>query len=195
MEIIEITRSKLRKELLRYYFLHPGNRYYLRELERLLKFPVGNIRREMAKLKKLGLFISEKVGNLVYYSLNKNCPLYNEIKNIVLKTIGVGDIFRERLQKLEGIEYALIYGSFAKGEEIASSDIDVMIIGEVSPDKLTSALHEVEDQIGRTVNYVSFSRKEVKQRIKRKNHFILNVLKDKKIMILGGENELQRLGR
>lgn len=87
MEIIEISRSRLRKGLLRHFFLHPGSRYYLRQLERLLKFPVGNIRRELRKLEEYGLFISEREGNLLYYSLHKKCSLYNEIKNIVFKTV------------------------------------------------------------------------------------------------------------
>ena len=192
MDIIEITRSKLRKELLRYYFTNPGSRRYLRELERILKLPVGNIRRELIKLEKIGLFISEKVGNLVYYSLNKKCPLYNEIKNIVLKTAGLGDIFKKKLQKIKGIEHAFIYGSFAKGEEIKTSDIDFMIIGDIQQDKLVVALHKIEDEIGRTINYVSFTQKEAIDRIRKKNHFILNVFKDKKIVIVGNEDELQR---
>ncbi|MBU0672343.1 MAG: nucleotidyltransferase domain-containing protein [Candidatus Margulisbacteria bacterium] len=191
MDILEIARSKLRKELLSYYFTNPGSRCYLRELERILGFPVGNIRRELTKLEKIRLFTSEKVGNLVYYFLNKKCPLYNEIKNIVLKTAGLGDVFKKKLKKIKGIKFAFIYGSFAKGEEIKTSDIDFMIIGDIKQDKLVAALHEVEDKIGRTINYVSFSQKEVVDRIKRKNHFILNVFKSKRIMIFGNENELQ----
>lgn len=72
MEIIDITRSKLRKQLLRHYFLHPESRYYLRELEKILKVPVGNLHRELKKLENSGLFSSQKVGNLIYYYLNKN---------------------------------------------------------------------------------------------------------------------------
>ena len=193
MDIMNISRSKLREELLRHYFLHPGERYYLRELERLLGFPVGNIRRELTKLKKIGLFSSEKVGNLVYFSLNKKCPLYNEIKSVVLKTVGLGDVFKKNLQKLKGIKYAFIYGSFAKGEEIAGSDIDIMIVGNVAQNELVSALHKVEDQIGRIVNYVCFTQQELKERIKKQNHFIINVMKDKKIMIVGDKSELQRI--
>ena len=195
MDIFEITRSKLRKQLLRHYFINPGGRYYLRELERILKFPVGNIRRELKKLEKFGLFISEKKGNLLFYSLNVKCPVYNEIKTMVIKTTALGDIFRNKFKKVSGIEFAFIYGSFAKGQETQSSDIDIMLIGDVLQRELLSRLHEIEDKIGRTINYLSYSRKEVIDRIKKKNYFMLNVFKDKKIMLVGNEDELQRLGR
>lgn len=193
MEILEITRSKLRSELLRLYFLHPEERYYLRELERLLKSPVGNIRRELKKLESEGLFISEKVGNLVYYSLDKKCPLYNEIKNIVLKTVGLGDIFRRELHKLKGINFAFIYGSFAKGEENKGSDVDVLVIGDMPQEKLISAINKIEDKINRTANYVLFNSKELQLRINKKNHFIVNVLRGKKIMLIGKESEIPKL--
>jgi len=190
MEIFELTRSKLRRELLKYYFLHPQGRYYLRELERLLKLPVGNIRRELLKMSRMGLFSPERVGNLVYYSLNRECPFYDEIRSIVLKTAGMKDVFHRELQKLEGLEIAFIYGSFADGSEVKGSDIDLFLVGDLDQYKLVRIVHKIEDQIGRTVNYVFFTKKELKDRISKKNHFILNVLNNKKIMVLGDENEL-----
>jgi len=193
MDIIEITRSKLRRELLKYYFMHPGEKYYLRQLERELKLPVANIRRELIKLEKMGLFASQRIGNLVYYSLNNKHPLYSDIKSIVFKTIGIGNIFRRVIGKLKGTKYAFIYGSFAKGAEISASDIDFMVIGDVSQNELLGKLRKIEDQIGRTINPTTYSLREIKEKVKRKNHFILNVLKGKKIMILGEESELSRL--
>lgn len=195
MEIIEITRSKLRKALLKHFFLHPGKRFYLRELERILGQPAANIRREFKNLKRLDLFSSQKVGNLVFYSLNKRSPFYNEIRNLVLKTAGLGDVIKENLIDLEGIDFAFVYGSFAKGEEIATSDIDLMVIGNVKRKELSPRIFKIEKALGRTVNLLTYSKKEILHRIKKGNTFIINVLKGKKIMILGEEDALQRIGK
>lgn len=195
MEIVEITRSKLRKELLRHFFSRPGERFYLRELERTLGLSVANIRRELKKLEAIGLFASQKVGNLTYFSLNKKCPLYHEIRSIVLKTAAFGDVIKDNLKEIKGVKYAFIYGSFAKGEEISSSDIDLMVIGDLNRGALTSKLYKIEKAIGRQVNLLSYSLKEVADRIKKKNAFMAHVLKGKKIMIIGDERELQRIGK
>jgi len=195
MEIVEITRSKLRKELLRHFFSRPGERFYLRELERTLGLSVANIRRELKKLEAMGLFTSQKMGNLTYFSLNKKCPLYHEIRSIVLKTAAFGDVIKDNLKDIKGVKYAFVYGSFAKGEEIASSDIDLMVIGDFNRGALTSKLYKIEKAIGRQVNLLSYSLKETADRIKKKNTFMVNVLKGKKIMIVGDEHELQRTGK
>lgn len=195
MEIIGITRSKLRGKLLKYYFMHPQEKFYLRQLEKLLGLPIGNIRRELNHLEMMGLFSSEKIGNLLYYSLNKRYSLYKEIKSIVFKTLGMGDTFRQHLKKIKGIEYAFIYGSFAKGEETGSSDIDFMAIGNISQEQLLRAIHKIEEGLGREINPMSYSLEELKGKIKKKNYFILNVLREKKIMLIGEEDELSRLGK
>jgi len=195
MEIVEITRSKLRKELLRHFFAHPGERFYLRELERILGLSVANIRRELKKLEAIGLFTSQKMGNLTYYSLNKKCPLYSEIRSIILKTTALGDVIKNNLRGIKGIKFAFVYGSFAKGAEITSSDIDLMVIGDFAREEATTRLYKIEKAIGRPVNLLSYSLKEAADRIKKKNAFMTNALKGKKIMIIGDERELQRTGK
>jgi predicted nucleotidyltransferase len=195
MEILEIIRSKTRKEILGYYFLHPAERFYLRQLEKILGLPVGNIRRELRHLENLGMFLCEKVGNMSFYFLNKNFPFYSEIKTIILKTIGVGNIFKTTISRIEGINFAFIYGSFAKGSEIKGSDIDFMVIGNIDQKKLITSVKKIEDKIGRAINPTTYSIAEFKEKIKNRNRFILNVMKDKKMMIIGKEDELKRLGK
>jgi len=124
--------SNTRIRVLSHFFLHPGESYYLRQLERLLKIPVGQLGRELLNLEKIQLLTSSMEGNQKRYSINQNFPLYDELKNIFLKTTSAGDIIRESLSKLKGIELAFIYGSFAKGEEHPGSDIDIMIVGSTS---------------------------------------------------------------
>lgn len=188
--VTEITRSKLRRELLSLYFTNSEREYYLRELERLLGFSVANIRRELLKLEKTGFFKSRKEGNLLYYSLNKNYPLYDEFKNIVFKTIGVEGALREIMNTTKGIEVALIYGSFAAGKETETSDIDLLIIGEPDEEKLMTNIDKLEEKLKREINYTIYSRIEYNNRKKKKDTFVQNILTRPKILLKGTEGEL-----
>ena len=186
----EITRSKLRRELLRLYFANSDKEFYLRELERLLGFSVANIRRELLKLEKSGLFKSRRAGNLLYYSLNKNYPLFGELKSMVFKTIGIEGSLRKLMSTTMGVEVALIYGSFAAGEETGASDVDLLIIGTPDDEKLMVQIDELENQLKREINYTLYLRTEYDNRKKGGDTFIQNILARPKILLKGTENEL-----
>lgn len=190
MDIFRITKSKLREELLTLYFTTPNKKYYLRELERILNFSVGNIRRELIKLESTGLFLSENKGNLVYYYLNKSYPLFKELKSIIFKTSGAPKMLQNILNKFDGIDRAFIYGSFAKGEEREGSDIDLLIIGEVNEDKLIEVISNVERKLQREINYSIYGKEDFKKKKKEGNSFILDILQEKKIFLIRDENGL-----
>ena len=116
MDILNITKSKTRKAILELYFNHLEKKYYLRELEKIIHFPVQNIRRELLKLEKTGIFKREKSGNQVYYFLNTKSPIFNDFKNIITKTIGIENQIRVALSDLNGVSKAFIFGSFADGD-------------------------------------------------------------------------------
>jgi predicted nucleotidyltransferase len=190
MDVFRITKSKLREELLVLYFTNPNKKYYLRELERILNFSVGNIRRELIKLESTGLFLSENKGNLVYYYLNKSYPLFKELKSIIFKTSGTPKILHTILEKFKGISQAFIYGSFAKGEEREGSDIDLLIIGEVNEGKLVEVISKLERKLQREINYAIYGKEDFKKKKKEGNPFILDIFKRKKIFLIGDENGL-----
>ena len=190
MDIFCITKSKLREELLTLYFSNPNKKYYLRELERILNFSVGNIRRELIKLESTGLFLSENKGNLVYYYLNQSYPLFEELKSIISKTSGASKMLQNILEKFKDIDRAFIYGSFAKGEEREDSDIDLLIIGEVNEDKLIEEIGKLERKLQREINYAIYEKEDFKKKKKEGNSFILDILKGKKIFLVGDENGL-----
>jgi len=192
MNIFNISKSKLRREILQLYFSHPEKEYYLRELERLFKKPVAYIRRELLNLEKSGLFISKFKGKQRYFLLNKNYPLYNEIKKIVFKTIGSEGNLRELLKNIKNIKIAFIFGSFAKEQEDTYSDIDLMIIGNPNEDKLISAISKLEDKLKREINYHIYTPQDIKKQISREDTFIKNVLVEPKIFLIGNKNELSR---
>jgi len=190
MEMLEITRSKIRKEILNLYFTNQDRKFYLRELEKILNFPVANIRRELVKLEKVGLFRSEKKGNLKFYFLNTSYPLFQEIKSIISKTSGVPFLIKNALKNIKNIEMAFIYGSFAKGEEKNTSDIDLFIIGNPDETELIRNLNSIEKKLQREINYAIYSRKSFQKKKEEKDSFILEVIKSPKIILIGNENEL-----
>ena len=190
MDMFRFTTSKLREELLVLYFTNPNKKYYLRELERMLNFSVGNIRRELIKLSKIGLFLSENKGNLVYYYLNQSYPLFKELKSIIFKTSGAPKMLQNILEKFNGISQAFIYGSFAKGEEREGSDIDLLIIGEVDEDRLIEEISKLERKLQREINYAMYGKEDFNKKKKEGNPFILDILKEKKIFLIGAKNGL-----
>lgn len=192
MDILNLQKSKLRSEILKLYFAHPERKYYLRELERVLKKPVAYIRRELLALEKTGLFVSEFQGRQKYFILNKKFPLYSEFEKIVFKTIGVEGSLRTELAKIKNIETAFIFGSFAGGGKDEISDIDLMIIGRPDEDKLISIISRLEKEIDREINYHIFSFSDLEKKIKKENSFIRSVLKNKKIFLIGDEQNLPK---
>ena len=190
MDILSIKKSKLRENLLTLYFTNPNKKYYLRELERILDYSVANIRRELIKLEKAGLFQSENQGNHLYYYLNKSYPLFDELKSIIFKTSGVPKLLHDALSNFKAISHAFIYGSFAKEEERKDSDIDLMIIGKINEDKLIDELNKLEKKLQREINYTIYSKNEFEEKKEKGNSFILDILQGKKRIILGNENEL-----
>ncbi len=181
----EIIGSKSRVKLMTLFLLSPGERFYVRELVRKTGENINSVRRELQRLERVGLLTSEREGNMKYYEVNREAPIYEELKRIFLKTEGVGKVIEDNLAKLGDIRAAFIYGSFARGEERLGSDIDVVIVGEVEEEKLIELVSEVEGRIGRQINYVLFTPEEFESRKKKKDLFVTNVLMEPKIMLVG----------
>jgi len=190
MDITKIFNSKAREAIFRLYFTNPDKEYYLRELERELSIPVSIIRKELLTLEQSGMFRLSKKGNLCYYSLNKDYPLYNELKKIVFKTVGVQGALARLLSSLDGIETAFIYGSYAKNKVHAKSDIDLFIIGSIDEDALLPGISNLEKILHRNINYNLYSKRDFDKKKKEKDPFIEDLLENKKIFLVGGENDI-----
>jgi predicted nucleotidyltransferase len=187
----KIFGSRIRAKILGWLFTHPEESFFVRQIALILKEDPTNVSREMAKLEELGILRSKRNGNLKHFQANQECPFFEELKGLVLKTTGVAGRIRASLDKLAGIEYAFIYGSYAKGEEKADSDVDLLIIGDVDMDRLDSNLGKLEKTLGREINYVLYSMEEFKSKKKAKDGFLMDVLRGKKIMLVGAENGLE----
>jgi len=193
MDILKITKSKTREKILRFFFSDINKKYYLRQLEKILSISVANIRRELLSLEKVGLFKRDKIGNQVYYYLNKENPIFDEFKKIVSKTIGAEARIKEGLKKVANIDVAFIFGSFARNREDSFSDIDLMIIGRPDEDKLISKTSSIETDLGREINYNIFSAKDFREKLRKKEVFLEEIMANPKIFIIGNQNDLEKI--
>lgn len=185
LNFLEITKSKLRKNLLSYFFTNPEANLYLREIASMLKADPSNLSKELNKLQKEGIFVTTVRGNQKFFALNKKYPLYEELKSIIFKTIGVEGSLKKVINGLDGISLAFIYGSFAKNREDSASDIDLLIVGSPDEDNLMQKFDSLEKKLQREINYNIYLEAEFKERIKKKDSFIINILKRPKIILKG----------
>jgi predicted nucleotidyltransferase len=184
-----------RRRVLGLLLLHPDEAFHLREIARITDTQPGTLRRELLQLTQAGVFTCEKMGNLVRYRADKACPIYAELRGILKKTAGVVDVLREALAPLsDGISAAFVYGSVASGAERRASDIDVMVVGRVTFEQVTAALHGAFDALRREVNASVYSEAEFNQRSREKGQFLARVMKEPVLMILGNEHDLKKPG-
>jgi predicted nucleotidyltransferase len=178
-------RSKARQRLFVYYFTNPTARHHLRDLAERLSVDPSNLSKELGRLEREGLFRSEMSGRQKYFQLNRKYSLFDEVRSIVAKTIGVGPLLAQSLKKIEGIEEAYLYGSFARNQQDAGSDIDVLVIGRPKSNVLAEAVQRLERQLGREINYTVLSRKELEARRARKDAFLENVWQNNRVSLVG----------
>jgi len=184
-------RSKARQRLLAYYFTNPAARHHLRDLADQLSIDPSNLSRELRRLEREGLFRSELSGRQKYFQLNRQYPLYREIRSIVAKTIGAVPLIAQSVKPVAGIEEAYVYGSFARNQQGAASDIDVLVIGTPRGEALAEAVRKLERQLGREVNYTVLSRNEFESRRNRKDAFLESVWHNKRVSLVAPNEKTQ----
>ena len=152
----------------------------------------GAVQRELARLAGSGLLRVEQLGKQKRYSANPDAPIHDELVAIVRKTFGLADPLREALTPLaDRIRAAFVYGSVAKGTDVASSDIDLMLVSDdLAYPEVMGALHPVIERLGREVNPTLYTQTELRQRVDSGNSFVTRVLQQPRIWLIGGEHEL-----
>ena len=186
--------SRVRVRLLTLFLTHQTEAFYIRQIARLTGETYNNVRQELQNLAESGLILSERRANATYYRANTDHFLFPELKRMILKTEAVGDRLREALSAFGNVRVAFIYGSTARGTELASSDIDLMVIGDVDLDALDNAIDSTEEEVGRAVNYALFSVGEWHERVSQRHSFITDVLTHEKVFLIGDEDDLSTLG-
>lgn len=185
------TKSKIRKKIILLFVYNPNEEFYLSEIAKKVGASPGTAQRELNRLLRIDFLKFKKKGNLSLYVLNKRYYLIKEIKSIVKKTFGLEVELKRELSRIPQITFAFIFGSYAKGGFDSDSDIDLFVIGEVNEDEVFKAIQNVEDVIGKEINYHIASKNEFVKKL-RTNYFQKEITK-KVILLIGNEHEFKRL--
>jgi len=180
--------SEVRVKPLTLFVTNPDTEYYLKGLVRELGVSNNAVRQELDRLERLRVLSSRRQANIRYYRLNRACPIYPELRGLVLKTTGVARVLRECLQDIGTIELAFIYGSYAQGTEGPASDIDLLVVGHVELGKLRRVLREVERQLGREINETVYDPDEFAELRSRQDGFVQRILAQPRILLMGADD-------
>lgn len=191
-KIDKLFGSKTRVALLYKLMVNTDKSFYIRELSRELKIPYSVLYKEEKNLVSLGILNEERRGKVTLITVNKRLSYFADLRDLIIKTAGLGDLIKEPLSKLKEIRYAVIYGSFASGEESESSDVDLLIVGNADEEKVLNAISMVEKRIGREINYILWSEKEFIKRVRSKHHLLKDIMNKPLIMLIGEEDEFRR---
>jgi len=186
--------GKTRQAVLALLYGWTDSSFYTKQILDAVKTGRGTVQRELQNLTDAGIITRQTQGRQVYYRANEKCPIFKELQSIVRKTFGIGDVIRQSLSSVSGkIRVAFIFGSVAWSGDNSRSDIDLMVIGEISFGEVSSLLHEAEEKLGREINPVVYPIAEFKKKVKEDHHFVKNVLEGEKIFLIGDDGELGRL--
>jgi predicted nucleotidyltransferase len=192
--LAELLSSRARAEIFRLLFSGTGEELHVREIERRSGLNDSTLRQELRRLVRLDLVQSRRDSNRVYYRAKTESPLYPEIRNLVLKTSGLSDVLKSALSD-KRIRVAFVFGSIARGEEKAGSDVDLMVIGQLGLRDLSGLLSGIEEKIGREINPHVLHEDEFRKRVRAKEHFVSSVMESSNIFIIGSQHELEAMGR
>jgi uncharacterized protein len=187
--------GRTRGALLALFYGHPDESFYVREVLRAVKTGPGALQRELARMEQAGILRRWRRGSQVYYQANPECPVFRELLGLVLKTVGAVGVLKAALQPLAGrVDSAFVYGSLARDEARAGSDIDLCVIGRVTFAEVAGATGAAQEALRREVNPTVFPRAEFARKLAEKHHFLTAIVSGPKLFLIGGERELARLG-
>jgi predicted nucleotidyltransferase len=185
--------SKNEAALLRLFFSNTGREFYIQEIGRQLGIKPGIFQRTLYDLERMGILLSRYQAHARFFRANESHPLFQELKSIIFKTIGVMDSLKKLLEEIGHIDFAFIYGSYAKGRENPTSDIDMMIIGAPDESLILQRLDALERALGREINYRILASLDIVRGMRAGEPFLARVLEDGKIFLIGDEHGLRAL--
>ena len=188
--------SKTRRAVLSLLYSHVDDAFYLRQIARAAGGGLGAVQRELKQLSDAGIILRVVRGRQVYYQANPQCPVFEDLKKLVVKTVGAGAAVRAALAPLgDRINVAFIYGSIARSEEGRDSDVDVLVVGEVTFGEIVSSLREAQKTIGREINPTVYPPAEFRSKLTAGHHFLNTVLRGPMLFLIGDKRELARLAK
>lgn len=186
----------VRRRVLGLLFREYERDFYQREIVDAVGCGSGAVQRELKQLADAGLITREERGRMVFYQANRESPVFEELRGLVMKTSGLADVIREALEPdADRIEVAFIYGSMAEGTDDAHSDVDVMVIGDIGLRRVSNRLWDAQSSLNREINPIIWSVQDLRKRLTADHHFADAVMRGPKIFLVGDGDELRRLAR
>lgn len=183
-------------EVLGLFLQSPEEELYQTEIVKKTHKSLMQVQRSLKILEEVGLIVASREGRMVYYKAVRNHPAFEDLKRLFFKTVALGDTLRKALLPFKSrIHLAFIFGSVARGEESADSDIDLFVLADTTLRELSKVFGPLSKQLQRELNPVVFGSLEFKKRLLEKDHFLLQVIDSPKLWIIGDENELKQLGK
>jgi uncharacterized protein len=188
--------GKTRRAVLSLLYGHADEPFYLRQIARIARVGLGAAQREVKQLSDAGILHREVRGRQVYYQANRHCPVFGELKSLVLKTAGAAGVIQSALAPLADlIRVAFIFGSTAHGEEQKGSDVDLLVVGEVTFGEVVSAIHGAQLALNREINPTVYPPGEFRSKLEAGHHFLKTVLKGPLVFLIGNKHELAGLAK
>jgi predicted nucleotidyltransferase len=184
----------IRGDLLAVTLTQPDKWWYLSELAQFLRTTPSSLQRELRALVDGGILQQRREGTRTYFKADTRSPLFPELRGLIEKTAGVLPTLQDALEPFQSrIDLALVYGSVARGQEHALSDVDLLVIGGVGIAEIAPALRKAEARLGREINVTSYSANEFRKKVAAKDHFLSEVLRGPKEFVKGHQRDLDAI--
>lgn len=190
---IDALLPKTRQGILAATLLQPEKAWYASELARRMGVPSSSLQRELRDLEEAGILKTHRQGRMAYYQANIDSPVFPELRGLMVKTAGLVDVLADAVAPLaRKLRVVFIYGSIAAGHEDTASDIDLLVIGNVSPVDLAVPLRKAKEALGRDINPSIYTPSEFAKKRAATDHFLTRVLDKPKLFVLGDQYELKK---
>lgn len=181
--------SRVRVKMVELFYSNPEEMYYVREITREIKEEINAVRRELDRMLGNGMLKSEERGNRLYYQLNPRYLYHQELRQMVVKSTGLGAKIRKLRRKLGQVSFVMFSGKFIQGIAPGQGEVDLLVVGDIVLPELEQLIKQEEKQLGREINYAVFTDEEFEFRKTRRDPFMMDVLYGTRVMVLGSEVE------
>jgi DNA-binding transcriptional ArsR family regulator len=191
---LDALLPKTRQGILAALLVQPEKTWYVSELARRMGVPSSSLQRELLDLTTAGILKTHRQGRMVYFQANADSPIFPDLRGLLLKTAGLVDVLADVLKPLAAkIRVTFLYGSVASGSEQSDSDIDLMVVGQVSPPELALPLRRATELLGREINPTVYTPAEFRRKRSGKDHFLTRVLDRPILFVIGSSDELEKI--
>jgi predicted nucleotidyltransferase len=192
--IIALFPSQTLVSVLSLLMINAEQEFYQLEIAHKTGYALLQVQNALKRIVESGMASQKKRGRMVYYRANRQHPAFEDLRRLLLKTAAIGDLLREEVQKLGNkVQLAFIFGSYARGEEGAESDIDLCLIGDLTLKETSEATGNIQETIGREINAITYSERAFRERHQEDNHFIRELVSCPRIWLIGNDNELKAM--